>query len=134
MSYLFKFFLVFIVILSSCKQDFFPNDGPGELRFSNDTILFDTIFTTIGSITKTLKVYNDNNNSINISSIFLAENLGTYKINIDGIASNNTENITIPANDSIYIFLEVKINPVSGNNPYLITDSLVFITNGVMQM
>ena len=133
MSYLFKFFLVFIVILSSCKQDFFPNDGPGELRFSNDTILFDTIFTTIGSITKTLKVYNDNNNSINISSIFLAENLGTYKINIDGIASNNTENITIPANDSIYIFLEVKINPVSGNNPYLITDSLVFITNGVMQ-
>ena len=133
MSYLFKFFLVFILILSSCKQDFFPNDGPGELRFSNDTILFDTIFTTIGSITKTLKVYNDNNNSINISSIFLAENLGTYKINIDGIASNNTENITIPANDSIYIFLEVKINPVSGNNPYLITDSLVFITNGVMQ-
>ena len=42
-------------------------------------------------------------------------------MNIDGIAGNNQEDINIPANDSIFIFLEVTIDP-SNNTTYILSD------------
>ena len=83
--------LFVILSLTACKRDFFTESGPGELQFSNDTIIFDTVFTTVGSTTHTLKVYNRNNNSVTISSIDLANlnSQGVYRINIDGVMSCN---------------------------------------------
>jgi len=49
-------------------------------------------------------------------------------MNIDGIAGNSQTNIEIPAKDSIFIFLEVTIDPSSSNTPYILSDSLVFTT------
>ena len=106
-----------------------------KLQFSADTIIFDTLFTSVGSTTQTLKVYNRNNNSVTISSIYLANlnSEGVYRINVDGFPGTNTENVKIAANDSIYIFVEATINPVGSNLPYLVTDSLIFVTNGKTQ-
>ena len=86
--------LLVILSLSACKRDFFAESGPGELQFSADTIIFDTLFTSVGSTTQTLKVYNRNNNSVTISSIFLANlnSEGVYRINVDGFPGTNTEN------------------------------------------
>ena len=127
--------LFVILSLSACKRDFFDESGPGELQFSADTIIFDTLFTSVGSTTQTLKVYNRNNNSVTISSIYLANlnSEGVYRINVDGFPGTNTENVKIAANDSIYIFVEATINPVGSNLPYLVTDSLIFVTNGKTQ-
>ena len=124
--------LLVIISLVACKRDFFAESGPGQLQFSNDTIIFDTVFTTVGTTTHTLKVYNRNSNSVTISSIDLSNlnSEGVYRINVDGISGTHAENIKIAANDSIYIFVEATINPVSGNLPYLVTDSLIFVTNG----
>lgn len=120
---------------TACKRDFFAEGGPGSLTFSTDTIIFDTVFTTVGSITHTLKVYNNNDNPITINSIDLAHqnSPGVYRINVDGVSGTHAEDINIAANDSIYVFVEATINPVAGNLPYLITDSLLFRTNGVTQ-
>ena len=128
-------FLFVVFFLSSCERDFFSESGPGELKFSKDTIIFDTVFTSVGSITHTLKVYNRNNNSVTISSINLGNinSEGVYRINVDGISGTYAENIKIAAHDSIYIFIEATINPVGSNLPYLVTDSLLFVTNGKMQ-
>ena len=103
-------FLFVVLSLTACKKDFFSESGPGELQFSNDTIIFDTVFTTVGSTTHKLKVYNRNNNSVNISSINLANlnSEGVYRINVDGVSGTHAENIKIAANDSIYIFVEAK--------------------------
>lgn len=132
-----RIILSLLVVLSftACKRDFFAESGPGELQFSTDTIIFDTVFTTVGSITHSLKVYNRNSNSVTISSIDLANqnSEGVYRINVDGVSGTHAENIKIPANDSIYIFVEATINPVGSNLPYLVTDSLLFVTNGKMQ-
>ena len=127
--------LLVIISLTACKRDFFAESGPGELQFSNDTIIFDTVFTTVGTTTHTLKVYNRNSNSVTISSIDLSNlnSEGVYRINVDGVSGTHAENIKIAANDSIYIFVEATINPVSGNLPYLVTDSLIFVTNGKTQ-
>ena len=113
---------------TACKRDFFTEGGPGSLTFSTDTIIFDTVFTTVGSITYTLKVYNQNNNPVTINSIDLANqnSQGVYRINVDGVSGIHTEDIKIAANDSLFIFVEATINAVSGNLPYLVTDSLLF--------
>ena len=47
------------------KLDLETTNNSNTLHFSTDTISFDTIFASIGSITKTLKVYNHNNTSFN---------------------------------------------------------------------
>ena len=127
--------LLVVLSLSACKRDFFAESGPGELQFSNDTIIFDTVFTNVGTTTHTLKVYNRNNNSVTISSIDLANlnSEGVYRINVDGVSGTHAENIKIAAHDSIYIFVEATINPVGSNLPYLVTDSILFVTNGKTQ-
>lgn len=132
-----KLIFSFAVILcfTACKRDFFAESGPGSLQFSNDTIVFDTVFTTVGTITKTLKVYNRNDNPITISSIVLANanSRGVYRLNVDGFSGTSASDIKIAANDSIFIFVEATINPVDGNLPYLVTDSLLFTTNNRTQ-
>ena len=49
-------------------------------------------------------------------------------MNIDGVSGNSQNNIEIPAKDSIFIFLEVTIDPSLNTTPYVLTDSLVFTT------
>ena len=55
-----------IAILFGCQKEDINNDNSSAaLHFSADTITFDTIFTSIGSITKTLTVYNRNSFEVN---------------------------------------------------------------------
>ena len=104
------------------------NDQSATLHFSTDTITFDTIFASIGSITKTLTVYNRNNFDVKSNIALLGNSAANFRMNIDGIAGNSQTNIEIPAKDSIFIFLEVTIDPSSSNTPYILSDSLVFTT------
>jgi len=104
------------------------NDQSATLHFSTDTITFDTVFASIGSITKTLTVYNRNNFDVKSNIALLGNSAANFRMNIDGIAGNSQTNIEIPAKDSIFIFLEVTIDPSSSNTPYILSDSLVFTT------
>jgi hypothetical protein len=81
-----------------------------------------------------LVVYNNNNQKIKISSIWLAGgNNSNFKINIDGAPATQVSNIEIAAKDSIYIFVKVTVNPNSSNSPFVINDSIMFETNGNIQ-
>ena len=84
-----------IITLFSCKKDI-SNDGSWQnLKFSNDTVIFDTTFQSIGTTTKTLKVYNRSRADI-YTDISLEENMqGSFRINVDGFSGNNFENIFI---------------------------------------
>ena len=122
--------LLFFTILFSCKKEDLESNPnkTATLYFSNDTITFDTIFTSIGSITKTLTVYNNNSFDVRTDINLMGISAGHFRMNVDGIAGNNQNNIEIPANDSIFIFLEVTIDPTQTNTPYILADSLVFTT------
>ena len=131
-----KYFLPLLVItiLFACKKDILENDQSATLNFSTDTITFDTVFASIGSITKTLTVYNNNNFGVQTDIELKGSSAGHFRMNIDGIAGNNQSNIEIPAKDSIFIFLEVTIDPsLINTTPYILTDSLVFTTGTKQQ-
>ena len=65
-------FSILLIISYSCEKEEFNTSINANLAFSTDTILFDTIFTTIGSSTQRFKVRNPYNENIKISSISLA--------------------------------------------------------------
>jgi hypothetical protein len=125
-----KYFLPLLItiLLFACKKELMENDQSANLHFSTDTITFDTIFASIGSITKTLTVYNRNNFDVKSNIALLGNSAANFRMNIDGIAGNSQTNIEIPAKDSIFIFLEVTIDPSWSNTPYILSDSLVFTT------
>ncbi|MEO8146016.1 MAG: hypothetical protein ABI723_00200 [Bacteroidia bacterium] len=129
------FLLITIILwMSSCKKDTFITDSSAKLEFSEDTIIFDTVFVTMGSTNNQLIVHNNNNQKINISSIRLAGGTSSsFRINVDGTPGYIFKDIEIAANDSIFIFVEVTVDPTSGTLPFIITDSIVFETNGNMQ-
>jgi hypothetical protein len=125
-------FALFIIGFSACKKSETISSDPGlKLSFSTDTVHFDTIFTSLSSLTLNFKVYNRNNEAVNISSIKLASGDDSfYRININGIPQNEVYDQVLNANDSIYIFVEVTIDPNDQDNPLAVEDNIVFSTNG----
>lgn len=122
--------LMLLVVLSSCRRISFVDDGDALLAFSSDTLKFDTVFTTVGSATRSFKIYNTYNQSLKVSSISLAGGEGSmFRMNVDGISGSSIGTLEIPPNDSLYVFVEVTIDPNSDALPYVVEDSIRFVTN-----
>ncbi len=127
--------VVFSSTIFSCrKDDAVSTDSASKLNFSADTVIFDTVFTTLGSITKQLKVYNNNSQKLKISSIKLGKGASSmFRINVDGTSGYQVNDVEIAPHDSLYIFVKVTINPNNQSNPLIVSDSVVFVTNGNLQ-
>lgn len=132
------YFISFLAITSAffaCDEnDNFSTNSNLRLSFSTDTVRFDTVFTSFGSATKRFKVYNRNKEALTINNIELigAGRTG-FRMNVDGESGNKISNVDILGKDSLYIFVEVTVDPLKENNPLLIADSIRFQFNGVTQ-
>lgn len=130
-------FLVALALVWSCDHDEdFVTDGSINLRFSVDTLRFDTVFTEVGSATRSIKIYNDSDRPLKIGKVYLEEGNGSkFRINVDGIASDEVESVTVYAKDSIYVFAEVTVDPDQplSVSPFIINENLFFETNGNRQ-
>jgi len=119
--------LLIVVGFASCRKDFTASPITTNLKFSADTIFLDTIFSNIGSSTRILKVYNQEDNWVKVPEIRLGNGDNSYyRINVDGRSGNVQRDIEIAPKDSIFVFIETTIdyNNVSENPLYV--DSLVF--------
>lgn len=121
-----------LIYLSSCQNEEFDYSPDISLQFSADSVVFDTIFSGIGSATRTLKIYNPSDNKIKISEIKLGKGTSSkYRLNIDGLAANSANDISIAGKDSMYLFVEITIN--TNQDMLLEQDSIIFETNGNLQ-
>jgi len=61
--------------------------------------------------------------------------MSKFRMNVDGISSRTFQNIDIRANDSIYIFVEVTIDPDDplSLSPFIITDAIVVEGGSISQ-
>ena len=127
---------LFLLVGYSCKKNNQINpDSSLKLSFSADTVLFDTVFTSLGSTTHELRIYNQHSDNLKISSIrLLGGESSPYRINLDGENGTEFYDKIIPANDSLFSFLRVTINPNDLNTPFVVEDELEFITNGNTQI
>jgi hypothetical protein len=122
----------FILQLTACEKDPIISTNGQDLIMEVDTLLFDTVFTDMGSATRKFKVYNPANRRININRIYLVGGeQSDFHLNIDGKNVLEVEDLEIPANDSIYIFANVRIDPNNGD--MIRKDSIIFETDGGAQ-
>ena len=77
------YILCLLLAMVACRQNIVSDDPTLRLTFSHDTVLFDTVFTTLGSSTKRVMVYNPNEDAVCIKQVSMRE--GKYfRINLDG--------------------------------------------------
>ncbi len=126
------FFLV--VQMQSCRQDEYNTSPSLQLEFSVDSLLFDTVFTTVGSSTRFFKVYNRHNARVKISNLELAAGSQSYfRINADGQSGRQLRDLEIGPRDSLFVFVEVTVDPTGQDLPLIISDSVVFEINNNIQ-
>ncbi len=130
-----KFFLALSFLLaiavSSCKKESFIDSPNARISFSSDSVYFDTLISNTGSVTKSFKIFNLNDQKLRLSSIALAGgNNSAFRININGLAASEASNIEIDANDSIYVFVSVMPKSSGADQPLIQEDSIEVTYNG----
>ncbi|MDR1793163.1 MAG: hypothetical protein LBR36_06980 [Bacteroidales bacterium] len=126
-------FALLLITLISCKTDDYYSGNDATLSFSQELITFDTLFTSLNSITKVLSVKNPYKKALSTDITLVGGDRSYYSLNINGISAKSLRNIEIPAKDSILIFIKINIDPNGGNIPMLVSDTIAFFTNGNRQ-
>lgn len=123
--------MLLIIGFTSCKKDSFITSATAKLSTSDDTLKYDTVFTSVGSITKSFIIRNENDQKLLLNSVKVMGGASSaYKININGIAAQEATNIEVAAEDSIYVFVTARINPNADNLPFIVKDSIQIAYNG----
>ncbi len=129
--------VLFIAILSSCRNDFEFEPSSGDLGFSQDTVFLDTVFSNIGSSTRTFKVYNRSSNDIVIPRVALRQgNDSRYRLALDGVPGQIFENVELLANDSLFVFIEttIDIEDFTNSKEFLYEDVIEFDSGNNLQV
>jgi hypothetical protein len=118
-----------VFLLFSCEKS--GTGSRAALSFSDDTVYFDTVFATVGSTTRELRVRNTQNGKIIIDEISLAGGANSmFRLNIDGEPAVSKTNVEIEAGDSVFVFVDVFVDPSNSNSPVAVTDSILFRVSG----
>lgn len=125
------FISLIAVIVFSCNKTGFINSPDALLQTSVDSLHFDTVFTTTGSITQSFRIINPNDQKLRLTGVQLMGGAASpFKLNVDGMPGVSFGNIEIDRNDSIYAFVTVSINPTATNLPFIVQDSIKIVYNG----
>ncbi len=119
------------VVATGCQRDtVYADEQSVRLEFSEEKVTFDTVFATMGTTTRMVKVYNRSRNDIELSSVTLKHGRSSrFRLNVDGDTSMTAHNVELQAGDSMHIFIQANIDPNESNAPFLRTDSIMF-SNG----
>lgn len=125
------FALVLLVVLFSCKKDSFITSADARVTITSDTLKYDTVFVSAGSTYRTFRIINENNQKLLLSSLkLMGGNSSAYKMNVDGVVGTQFNNLEIKANDSLYVFVQVNVNPNAAAQPFVLRDSIQVSYNG----
>jgi hypothetical protein len=127
--------LVPAALIFSCQRErSFIEESDARLEFTIDTLFFDTVFTTVGTVTEAFRVKNPHNQFIRIDEITLAGGaFSVFRINVDGASGLRFSDVELAPHDSLYVFVEATLDPNGSDDILRIQDSIVFQTNGNIQ-
>ena len=134
-----KFLLPLLTLLAVACSDYesFSDNPNYRLDFSQDTIAFDTLISTIPSSTKTLYAFNNNENGMRITTIQLENGAGShFRVNVDGrfLSGGIWHNFEVLHHDSLVIRIEMTPPEAGTNEPLYFKDRLLFtLENGAQQ-
>lgn len=112
-----------------CEDDRYANTQGDAFRFSVDSLKFDTVFTTLGSATKSFILFNPTEEPQVFSRIELGGGTRSkFRLNINGNVASKITDVIVPAFDSLFVFVELRINPNGASQPMIVQDSIIFET------
>ena len=133
----FFFIAIIAVLLTACTDsDSFTTSTGNRLTFSEDTICFDTLFSTVPSATQTFWVHNESSDGIRILTARLERsNQSGYRVNVDGTYLDPVgSDFEVRKGDSILVFVEITTRENRSEEPQLVEDNLIFtLESGVEQ-
>lgn len=128
------------MLFAACDNyDDFTDAPDATLRFSADTVSFDTLFASVPSVTKTLIVWNDADKGVRIRDVRIENGKSTYyRVNVDGeYLDGSLRDLEIRAGDSLFVFAEITLEAVVGGaskDSVTVDDALLFtLSNGKTQ-
>ncbi len=126
--------------LNGCKDDMTFTTSGDMLNIKADTIVFDTVFTSPRpgvpfSVNKQFVVLNPYKEAIRSNIRIAGGDQSVFRMNIDGASGREFDNVEILPEDSVFIFLELTIDPNNDPQslPLIVRDSILFETNGGRQ-
>ena len=86
-------FLITTFLLTSCTE--VVSNLP-KITVSRDTVIFDTVFTSMGSMTKIFLIRNDSNETVNLDKVYIpAGNASNYRFNVNGFEGPSVEDLEL---------------------------------------
>ncbi len=120
-------YILLCVVAFCVACDPLANPHHGSISFSSDTLFFDTVFTSLGSATLEVRAKNKSDRPLIIDKIWLAGGSASpFRINISGSPDYQSDDVVLAARDSLFVFVEVKIDPLNSDLPVSVTDSIMF--------
>ncbi len=120
-----------LLFLFGCRKDTFITSKEASVVFSSDTLRFDTVFTTVGSITQYFTIRNNNHQKLHLTNVSLKGGASSaFKINVDGVQGPAVTDIDVEADDSLYVFVSTNVNANLSDLPFIVQDSVEIGWNG----
>ena len=120
--------IILVLGFASCTDRDFSMRA-SQLSFSADTLIFDTVFTSIGTFTQRLKIYNDLSERVNIPTLRLAGGSGSpYKMIVNGQEGTLFEEVPLLPDDSLLVLVSATIDPMDQDLPFIVKDSIEVIS------
>ena len=134
-------FLAIMLGLAACSDDdSFTTNPTATLSFSTDSVLMDTVFSTVGSRTYDFWVYNRSREGVRLASVRLRQGNQTgFRVNVDGSYLDNSlgsvvTDLEVRKGVSIRVFVELTAPENGLPEAKLIEDDLLFrLESGVEQ-
>lgn len=77
-------------------------------------------------MTKIFLIRNNSNETVNLDKVYIpGGNASDYRFNVNGFEGPSVEDLELEAHDSMYVFVEVTIDPNGGTTPLIVEDSIV---------
>ena len=120
--------LLLLTTVLSCERQspVFPA-GEGPLRFSTDTLRFDTLFSGLPSTTAWLRVYNASSRPLVLDSVRLRSGgQSGFRISLDARGGGVLRQVEIPPLDSMFLFVALTPPEQGSGTPVKIADDIEF--------
>ncbi len=124
-----------LALFFGCKpQEEILTSRPEPLTFSENAVVFDTVFTALPNVTQQFHVRNPNKNAVLIESVRLGGAAASpYQVLVGGRAINGMPPIQLRGGDSLQVLVKVKIPPRDSANAFIVYDSLLFQIRDTLQ-
>ncbi|WP_126969682.1 choice-of-anchor Q domain-containing protein [Gynurincola endophyticus] len=129
-----SYLIIIVFVALACNKTDLTSGLSGGVKFSVDSLKFDTLLAGLPSSVHTVKVFNTSNEDVVFDKVELGGGtLSNFSINLHGRSGSSFSNIQLPAKDSIYLFVTVTPANTSADHLFLIRDSITFSHKNLTQ-